>query len=99
MRQDRAPGRRILNLADDAPAESATVLEEAARLLGVAAPPAVAFADAVPAMSPMARSFWAENRLVCSRKTRALLGLTWRYPSFREGLAAILREEGADRPA
>lgn len=99
MRQDRASGHRILNLADDVPVESAIVLKEAARLLGVAAPPAVAFADALPAMSPMARSFWSENRRVSSRNTQALLGLTWRYPSFREGLAAILREERADRPA
>ena len=100
MRQDRAPGRRFLNLADDTPAESATVTAEAAGLLGVPPPPAVAFADAVPGMSPMARSFWAENRKVASRKTQAMLGLIWRYPSYREGLRAILREEqAADRPA
>ena len=89
----------MLNLADDTPAETAAVIEEAARLLGVPPPPAVAFADAAPAMSPMARSFWAENRKVASRKTQAMLGLTWRYPSYREGLRAILREETAHGPA
>lgn len=99
MRQDRAPGRRVLNLADDEPSESAVVVEEAARLLGVAPPAPVAFADALPAMSPMARSFWAENRKVASRKTQAALGIAWRYPTYREGLAAILAEERADRPA
>lgn len=100
MRQDRAPGRRILNLADDTPAETATVIEEAARLLGVAPPPAIAFTDAAPAMSPMARSFWAENRKVASRKTQSMLGFTWRYPSYREGLRAILRaEERSHSPA
>lgn len=99
MRQDLAPGRRVLNLADDTPAETAAVIEEAARLLGVPPPPAVTFADAAPAMSPMARSFWAEDRKVASRKTQSMLGLTWRYPSYREGLRAILREEAADRPA
>jgi nucleoside-diphosphate-sugar epimerase len=99
MRQDRSPGPRVLNLADDVPAESATVIEEAARLLGVSPPPGVAFADAAPGMSPMARSFWAENRKVASRKTQSMLGLTWRYPSYREGLRAILREEGTNRPA
>ena len=99
MAQDRAPGPRVLNLSDDTPAESAAVTEEAARLLGVPPPPAVAFADARPAMSPMARSFWTENRKVASRKTQAMLGLAWRYPSFREGLRAILREEqGTDGP-
>ncbi len=93
MRQDGAPGARVLNLADDTPAETATVIEEAARLLGVPLPPAVAFADVAPAMSPMARSFWADNRKVASRETQSMLGLAWRYPSYREGLRAILRDE------
>jgi dTDP-4-dehydrorhamnose reductase len=93
MRQGPAPGQRIFNLADDTPAETATVIEEAARLLDIPPPPAIAFADAAPAMSPMARSFWAENRKVASCKTQSTLGLAWRYPSYREGLRAILREE------
>ena len=50
-------------------------------------------------MSAMARSFWAENRKVASRKTKAALGLAWRYPSYREGLRAILAEERGERPA
>jgi nucleoside-diphosphate-sugar epimerase len=99
MRQDREPGRRVLNLADDVPAETASVIQEAAHLLGMPPPPAISFDDAAPAMSPMARSFWAENRKVASRKTQSMLGLTWRYPSYREGLRAILREEAAHRPA
>ena len=49
-------------------------------------------------MSPMARSFWAENRKVSGRKTQAMLGLRWLYPGFREGLAAIWREESGDSP-
>ena len=91
----RAPpaGTRILNLNDDEPAESADVIEEAARLLGADAPPSVPFAQAVAGMSEMGRSFWQENRRVSSAKTRAALGLDWLYPSYREGLRAILREE------
>jgi nucleoside-diphosphate-sugar epimerase len=94
MGQERAAGGRILNLADDEPAESAAVIAEAARLLGVAPPPAIPFAEAWAAMSPMARSFWAENRKISGRKTQEMLGLRWRYPSYREGLPAILAEEG-----
>lgn len=86
-------GIRVLNLSDDAPAPSAEVIAEAARLLGMPAPPALPYEEAEPAMSPMARSFWADNRLVRSEATQAALGLRWRYPSFREGLAAILAEE------
>ncbi len=86
-------GTRVLNLSDDAPAESARVIEEAARLLGVPAPPAVPFEDAYASMSDMARSFWADDRRVASAKTQAALGRRWLYPSYREGLRAILEQE------
>jgi nucleoside-diphosphate-sugar epimerase len=86
-------GTRLLNFADDAPAESAAVLTEAAALLGVAPPPEMPFAEAWEGMSPMARSFWSENRKVGNEKTKAALGITWRYPSYREGLRAILAGE------
>ncbi len=86
-------GVRVLNLADDTPAESAAVVAHAARLLGVPVPPAVPFAEAAASMSPMALSFWADNRKVASRATQAALGIAWRYPSYREGLDAILAEE------
>ena len=93
MLQDRAPGLRVLNLADDEPSESAVVIEEAARLLGIDPPPAVPFAEAWERMSPMARGFWSEHRRVSSAKTRALLGIDWLYPTYREGLRAILADE------
>jgi nucleoside-diphosphate-sugar epimerase len=95
MRQACASGVRTFNLTDDEPAESATVVTEAASLLGVAPPAPVAFADAEPAMSTMARSFWAENRKVASRKTKAALGIDWLWPTYREGLRGILAEERA----
>jgi nucleoside-diphosphate-sugar epimerase len=93
MTQERAPGARILNFVDDAPAESAAVLEEAARLLGVEPPPAIPFETAWETMSPMARSFWAENRKVSAARTKAALGIAWRYPTYREGLRVILSDE------
>lgn len=83
----------IFNFADDEPAASADVVVEAARLLGVEPPPPVAYDEAVKTMSPMARSFWAENRKVSAAKTKAALNITWKYPDYRAGLAAILREE------
>lgn len=98
MRQTRQAGPRILNLVDDEPSESSAVVAEAASLLGVVPPAEIAFADAVPAMSPMARTFWSENRKVASRKTRAGLRLQWLYPSYREGLRAILAKERQSVP-
>jgi hypothetical protein len=50
-------------------------------------------------MSPMARSFWAENRKVSSRRTQEMLGYRWQYPTYREGLAAILADELSDNRA
>jgi nucleoside-diphosphate-sugar epimerase len=96
MNQDRPAGRRVLNLADDEPSESAAVITEAAALFGVTPPPEVAFADALPTMSPMARSFWAENRKVANAKTKAALKIEWLYPTYREGLRAILIQERGD---
>ncbi len=84
---------RVFNLADEEPAESARVLEEAARLLGIPPPPAISLAEAWPGLSAMARSFWQERRRISSELTRATLGLHWRYPNFRVGLASILAEE------
>jgi hypothetical protein len=68
------------------------VVEYGARLLGIEPPPAVPFAEAEARMSPMARSFWSENRRVANAATKAALGIEWLYPSYREGLAAILRD-------
>lgn len=99
MAQDRPPGRRVLNLADDEPAASADVTAEAARLLGLEPPPLIPYADALPGMGAMARSFWADNRRVHSAKTQAALGLRWAYPTYHEGLRAILQQEAAERPA
>jgi nucleoside-diphosphate-sugar epimerase len=90
------PGTRILNFSDDFPAESAAVLTEAARLLALPPPPEIPFAEAWAGMSDMGRSFWAENRKVSNAATKAALNLAWRYPSYREGLAAILLQERAD---
>jgi nucleoside-diphosphate-sugar epimerase len=97
MRQERLPGRRVLNLVDDESSESALVVTEAAKLLDVTPPPFVPFEVAVRDMSPMARTFWAENRKVASLKTKAALGIGWLYPTYREGLRGILSEDGGEQ--
>ena len=87
------PGLRVLNGSDDEPAASADVTAEAARLLGVPPPPLIPFDEAAQEMSAMARSFWADDRKVRSAATQERLGRRWLYPSYREGLRAILRTE------
>lgn len=85
---------RVLNFNDDLPAEPAEVVTEAARLLGVAPPPFIPFAEAAAGMTAMGRSFWAESRRVSGARTQALLARPWRFPTYREGLRAILAGEG-----
>ena len=63
------PDCRILNFVDDELADSATVMEETARLLGLAPPPAISFKEARAAMSPIALSFWLENRRIANAAT------------------------------
>ncbi len=99
MLQHPPARRRVFNLTDDEPSESAAVVTEAAALLGVPPPPIMAYADALPAMSPMARGFWADNRRVANAKTKAALGIAWLYPTYRDGLRAILAEERGERLA
>lgn len=96
MAEARPPGTRVLHLVDDLPVESAVVVKAAAAMLGIAPPPPVPFEQALPKMTEMARSFWSENRRVTNAATKAALGIQWLYPSWREGLAAILAEERRD---
>jgi len=78
----------IYNMADNEPAEPATVLEYAAKLLGVEPPPALPFDAAT--LPPMAASFWAEHKRVSNRKVTEELGYQLKYPTYREGLAGCL---------
>ncbi|HEY4250590.1 MAG TPA: SDR family NAD(P)-dependent oxidoreductase [Roseomonas sp.] len=96
MAQPRPAAPRVLHLVDDVPVESAVVVKAAAALLGIAPPPPVPYEQALPRMSDMARSFWSENRRVANAATKAALRIQWQYPSWREGLAAILAEETRD---
>jgi nucleoside-diphosphate-sugar epimerase len=91
--QQRDALPRVLHLVDDEAAETAAVIGHAAALLGRPPPPAIAFDAARATMSPMALSFWQENRLVTNAATKAALGIAWRYPTYREGLSAILAQE------
>jgi cation diffusion facilitator CzcD-associated flavoprotein CzcO len=83
----------IFNLTDDLPAPPQDVVAHAATLLGVAPPPEIAFEDAD--LSPMGRSFYGENKRVSNARIKAALGYRFRYPTYREGLAACLAAEPA----
>jgi nucleoside-diphosphate-sugar epimerase len=86
----RASG--IFNVADDEPTPPADPIVFAAQLMGVEPPPAIPFAQAAPTMSPMALSFWQECRRVKNDKLKRELGISLRYPTYREGLRALFEE-------
>ena len=85
----------VFNLADDEPSPPADPIVFAAELMGRAPPPEIPFAQAAPSMSEMALSFWQECRRVRNDKLKRELGVTLRYPTYREGLQALFAEINA----
>jgi nucleoside-diphosphate-sugar epimerase len=85
---DRPRAGGIYNLCDDEPAPPQDVMEYAARLLGAPVPPDLPFNEL--GLSPATRRFYAENKRVSNALAKAELGWRPRYPTYREGLAAIL---------
>ncbi|MGE0258027.1 MAG: SDR family oxidoreductase, partial [Alphaproteobacteria bacterium] len=86
----------IYNVCDDEAAAPEAVMAHAAGLLGIAPPPLVPFEEA--ALSAMARSFYDDNKRVSNTRIKSELGVALRHPSYREGLAAILRQEARGLP-
>ncbi|MGR3622116.1 SDR family oxidoreductase [Pseudophaeobacter sp.] len=81
----------IYNLCDDDPAPPQDVLGHAAELLQLPMPAEVPFDEA--GMSPMARSFYSENKRVRNDRLKSELGVELLYPTYREGLRAVLAAE------
>lgn len=81
----------IYNLCDDEPAPNAEVVAYAAGLLGLAPPPEVPLPEA--RLAPASLRFYAENKRVSNARAKAELGWRPAYPTYREGLRAILAAE------
>lgn len=90
MARPRAGG--VYNLCDDEPAPNSDVVAFAANLLGVEPPPEVPLAEAK--LSPAAQRFYAESKRVSNARAKAELGWRPAYPTYREGLRAILDAGG-----
>jgi len=87
MRQG-PPG--VYNLTDDLPAPQNDVVEFGCRLLNMPVPPLRTLDEL--ALSPAARAFYGENRRVANGRAKRLLGWRPSYPTYREGLTAVLGE-------
>lgn len=80
------------NVCDNAAAPPQDVIAYACALLGVAPPPEIDFAAAD--LTPMARSFYDDNKRVRNDRIKEELGVALRWPTYREGLKALLAIDG-----
>lgn len=77
----------IYNVSDDEPAAQGDVLLYAGRLMSMRPPLPVPLEEAD--LSPMARSFYNDNKRIRNGKLKALPGFSLHYPTYREGLQAL----------
>ena len=76
----------VFNVTDDEPAPPQDVVAYAADIAGYPPLPDIPFETAD--LSPMARSFYAENKRVSNRKLTSL-GYRFRHPDYRTALSAM----------
>ncbi len=81
----------IYNVCDDEPVPPQDVIGYAAELQGLPLPPAVPFDEAE--MTPMARSFYEENKRVRNDRIKNELGVKLIYPNYRIGLEALVTSD------
>jgi hypothetical protein len=79
----------IYNVCDDEAAAPEDVIAYAASLLGIEPPALEDFGQAD--LSPLAKSFYDDNKRVANQRIKDELGVRLRYPTYREGLAALNR--------
>jgi nucleoside-diphosphate-sugar epimerase len=92
---DKPQAGRAYSVCDDAPAPPQEVVAFAADLLGLEAPPLMAFEDAE--LSPMAQSFYADNKRIKNTRLKEELGVRLLYPDYRAGLGALYQEMQAKK--
>lgn len=79
----------VFNVTDDEPAPPQDVVAFAAGLMGVEPPPEIPFEEAE--LTPMARSFYGENKRVSNAALKAA-GYRLRFPDYRAALRALWDE-------
>ena len=77
---------QIINIADDEPCSQIEVIKYCYDLLGLQMPKPILFEDAKEELSPMAQSFWIENRRVSNKLLCKTLGYKLIYKNYKLGL-------------
>jgi nucleoside-diphosphate-sugar epimerase len=84
----------VVNISDNRPASRLELQRFAAELLGCTLPKPIPFSEARATMSPMALSFWADNRKVSNALLRDELGYSFLHPDYSSGLKDCFVAEG-----
>jgi nucleoside-diphosphate-sugar epimerase len=79
----------VFNLVDDEPAPPSDQIAFAAHLLGIDPPPEISYAEAERVLSPLALSFYDGCIRARNDRLKTVLGVTLRYPTYRDGLRAL----------
>ena len=77
---------QIINIADDKPCSQIEVIQYCYDLLGLTMPKPISFEDAKKELSPIAKSFWMENRRVSNKLLCETLGYQLIYKNYKLGL-------------
>jgi nucleoside-diphosphate-sugar epimerase len=85
---DRPRAGGVYNLTDDEPSPAEVVTGGAAMRMGLPAPPEVDWTD--PSVSEAMRRFYLDSKRISNARAKAELGWRPAYPTWREGLEAIL---------
>jgi len=81
----------IYNVCDNEPAPPQDLISYGAKLIGVDAPPEIPFDQAD--LTPMARSFYGENKRVSNERIKSELGMELAFPTYRDGLRSVAAGE------
>ena len=80
----------IYNVCDNDPAASHDVTAYGCQLLGAEVPPLIPYEDAD--LSPMAQSFYADNKRVKNTKIKTELGVSLKFPDYKAGLDSLFKQ-------
>jgi len=84
--KDSLKFHQIINIADDEPCSQIEVIQYCYDLLGLTMPKPTLFEDAKDELSPIAQSFWMENRRISNKLLCETLGYKLIYKNYKIGL-------------
>ena len=82
--------KQIINIADDYPTSQIEVIKHSYKLLGLQMPEPINFDEAKNLLSPIALSFWEENRRVSNQLLCKDLGYKLIHKNYKSGLKSCL---------